>query len=44
LDTRHNLVHASDSQDTAEREIELYFRADELCVYQMPDEGWLTAS
>ena len=44
LDTRHNLVHASDSREMAEREIALYFRADELCDYRMPDEGWLTAN
>ncbi len=40
LDTRHNLVHASDSVETAQREIALYFRPDELCEYAMPDGHW----
>lgn len=41
LNIRNNLVHASDKQETAEREIALYFSADELCEYTMPDEQWL---
>lgn len=41
LITRHNIVHASDSFETAEREIALYFRADELWSYPMPDGHWL---
>jgi len=28
-----NLVHASDSEDSATRELELYFREEELCGY-----------
>jgi len=42
LDGRHNLVHASDSIETANREIALYFDAAELWEYSMPDEHWLT--
>ncbi len=39
-----NLVHASDGPDAAKREIELYFRADELCPY-LPDlTPWLKAA
>lgn len=44
LVTRHNLVHASDSVETAAREIALYFRDDELWCYPMPDGHWLGAS
>jgi len=42
LTVRKNLVHASDSAATAEREIGLYFDDEELCSYTMPDEQWLT--
>lgn len=41
LITRYNLVHASDSPETARREIALYFRDDELCDYALPDGQWL---
>ncbi len=41
INTRHNLVHASDSVETAEREIGLYFAPSELCDYEMPDQQWL---
>lgn len=42
LITRYNLVHASDSEETAAREIGLYFGQDELWNYAMPDGHWLT--
>jgi nucleoside-diphosphate kinase len=29
-----NLVHASDSEESASRELELYFNAEELCYYE----------
>ncbi|MGI9445301.1 MAG: nucleoside-diphosphate kinase [Rubripirellula sp.] len=29
-----NLVHASDSEESASRELELYFNAEELCDYE----------
>lgn len=41
LTVRKNLVHASDSSATAEREIALHFRDEELVSYSMPDEHWL---
>jgi len=41
LTTQNNLVHASDSGETAAREIALYFKADELWDYPMPDGHWL---
>lgn len=41
MNTRNNLVHASDSPETAAREIAIYFREDEICEYAMPDGHWL---
>lgn len=41
LNTQNNLVHASDSIETARREIALYFHEDELWNYPMPDGHWL---
>ena len=41
LSQRRNLVHASDSPETAAREIALYFGEDELLDYAMPDEHWM---
>jgi nucleoside-diphosphate kinase len=43
LTVEKNVVHASDSAATAEREIGLYFDDSELCEYAMPGEAWLTA-
>ncbi len=41
LSGRRNIVHASDSPETAAREIALYFKDEELLHYAMPDEDWL---
>ena len=41
LSLQNNLVHASDSAETAAREIGLYFRDDEVWDYPMPDDRWL---
>lgn len=41
MNTQNNLVHASDSVETAKREIELYFSETELWQYDMPDQNWL---
>jgi nucleoside-diphosphate kinase len=38
-----NLVHASDGPDAAKREIELYFRADEIHSYAPTITPWLRA-
>jgi nucleoside-diphosphate kinase len=43
LTLQNNVVHASDSPETAEREIGLYFEASELLEYPMPDDAWLGA-
>ena len=32
--TPHNIIHASDSKESAEREISLFFRPEELCVWK----------
>jgi nucleoside-diphosphate kinase len=41
LSTQKNLVHASDSPETARREIAVYFAQEELWDYPMPDGHWL---
>ena len=41
MNTQNNLVHASDSVETAKREIALYFSENELWQYDMPDQNWL---
>lgn len=37
----YNMVHGSDSPQTAEYEIGLYFRAEDLVDYQLSDQPWL---
>lgn len=36
-----NVVHGSDKPDSAKREIELYFKPEELIEYPKADEVWL---
>jgi nucleoside-diphosphate kinase len=38
LQTGRNIVHASDSPASAEREIALFFQDNEICGYQLPDQ------
>ena len=38
---RYNLVHASDSVESAKDEIALFFKPDELLDYQMSDLSWV---
>ena len=38
-----NLVHASDGEEAAKREIELYFSADEICDYEPTLTPWFKA-
>ena len=38
-----NLVHASDSEESAERELELYFDSSELCDYEPVASEFLKA-
>ncbi len=39
--TGKNIVHGSDSLESAEREINLFFTAEEICLYSPPNEGCL---
>ncbi|MFU8794497.1 MAG: nucleoside-diphosphate kinase [Dethiobacteria bacterium] len=36
-----NIVHGSDSKESAEREMALFFQEDEICLYTLPSEGCL---
>ena len=38
---RMNLVHASDSVESAAREMGIFFRQEELCAYVPAIQGWL---
>ncbi len=42
LDIGRNLVHGSDSVETAEQEIDLFFSSEELLHYQMGVDAWVT--
>jgi nucleoside-diphosphate kinase len=37
-----NLIHGSDSEESARREIALWFRPEELMDYPLADERWVT--
>ena len=41
LDTGHNLVHGSDSPETAAREVALWFKPDELVDYERDIDRWV---
>lgn len=41
LTISRNVIHGSDSKDSAEREIPLYFRLEELLDYTRPADAWL---
>lgn len=43
LSLQNNLVHASDSVETAKREVAIYFDESEIVSYALPDEQWLGA-
>lgn len=43
ISNQYNLIHGSDGPDAARRELELYFRADELLAYPLCDDGWMAA-
>jgi len=36
-----NVIHGSDSPESAKREISLFFKPDEIQTYTRPDETWL---
>jgi nucleoside-diphosphate kinase len=41
LEIGRNLVHGSDSLESAEREVALFFRADELLTYERAIDRWV---
>jgi nucleoside-diphosphate kinase len=43
LSRQMNLMHGSDSPDAAKREIDIYFRPDELVSYETTLGGWVCA-
>jgi nucleoside-diphosphate kinase len=44
LSRQMNLMHGSDSPEAAKREIEVYFRPDELISYETTLAGWVCAA
>lgn len=38
---RYNLVHGSDSPESAQNEIKLFFEPDEIADYELSDASWL---
>ncbi len=44
LDIERNLVHGSDSEANAEKEIALFFRKDEIMAYNRDIDRWITES
>lgn len=41
LSTQQNLIHASDSAESASREIAIWFASDELVTFRPPDGRWV---
>ncbi|TVQ38771.1 MAG: nucleoside-diphosphate kinase [Spirochaetaceae bacterium] len=41
LVTQNNIIHASDGPESARREIELFFTADEILEYEDGNRSWL---
>ena len=41
LDIGRNLVHGSDSPESAQRELDLFFTAGELLEYSRANDGWI---
>ncbi len=41
MDIGRNVIHASDSLESAEREISLFFKPEEIVEYTRIDEDWL---
>jgi len=44
LSKQNNLIHGSDSPESATSEIALWFRPDELVYYQTADSAWIMGS
>jgi nucleoside-diphosphate kinase len=43
LDKQYNLVHASDGPDTARKEIELFFKPEEVVEYTRSSDCWIVS-
>ncbi len=43
VSSQFNLIHGSDSPESARKEISLFFTEREICAYSMPDGDWLLA-
>ena len=43
ISNQYNLVHGSDSIEAGQREVELFFSADELHEYRLADDDWHAA-
>ncbi len=41
MDTGRNIIHASDSPESAKREINLFFDESEICDYSIVDNIWI---
>ena len=41
MDVLHNLIHASDGPETAEAELALWFKGDELVSWQRDTDRWI---
>ncbi|MCL0032323.1 nucleoside-diphosphate kinase [Peptococcaceae bacterium] len=41
VDLGRNVIHASDSKESAKREIELFFKPEEILTYSLTLENWL---
>ncbi len=37
----YNLIHGSDSPESAQREIDIFFKPEEICDYEMATTPWL---
>ena len=44
LSSGFNLIHGSDSPESAAHEIELFFRPEELCEYERDLDRWIISS
>jgi len=40
-ETRYNIIHASDSTENAEREIDIFFRPEEIIDYKLSINPWI---
>ena len=40
--TQNNIIHASDSPESAAREIDLFFTPEEIHEYEDPNAGWIS--